>query len=140
MTIARKVIPTYKELTRNLTKELNAIHTKSSTIHNKNELAKQEMLLKYKNKLNQKLVPVESKLATPSEIDPQVVKNLTDVNHINDTYKLHHIKNTLTFLSSQREYQELLERYNPGLTMTPDENLSRSANRVGLKLPKQKEE
>lgn len=42
----------------------------------------------------------------------------------------------LLFLRSQRKYTELLERYNPGATMSQAERNRLTARRVGLNLPK----
>lgn len=42
----------------------------------------------------------------------------------------------LLFLKSQRKYTELLERYNPGATMSQAERNRLTARRVGLNLPK----
>lgn len=39
------------------------------------------------------------------------------------------------FLRSQRVYQELVERYNPGMTMSQEESVKRTANKVGLLVP-----
>lgn len=39
------------------------------------------------------------------------------------------------FLRSQRQYQELLERYNPGMGMTQEEKVKKTARRVGLDVP-----
>lgn len=140
MTIAKKVVPTYKDLLGNLAKELTTIHTKSHTIHHQNELLKEQMLMKYRNQSQNESIDVEVNSGKIPDIDPEIINNISDINHINDKYKSFHLQNTITFLSSQRTYQELLERYNPGLTMSSSENLDKSANRVGLKLPKQKHE
>lgn len=48
---------------------------------------------------------------------------------------LRNLHNIGTFLRSQRVYSELVERYNPGLTMEQNENVRRTANRVGLGVP-----
>lgn len=45
------------------------------------------------------------------------------------------LKNVVTFLQNQRIYNELLERYNPGLTMTQEDNVRKTANMVGLSVP-----
>jgi len=50
---------------------------------------------------------------------------------------IRHIQDMANFLSYQRTYQELIERYNPGLTMTQEDKVRRTANRVGLDLPKE---
>lgn len=50
--------------------------------------------------------------------------------------ELHDAREILLFLRSQRKYTELLERYNPGATMTQAERNRLTARRVGLQLPK----
>ncbi|ORY83261.1 hypothetical protein BCR37DRAFT_392596 [Protomyces lactucae-debilis] len=50
--------------------------------------------------------------------------------------ELHDASEILLFLRSQRKYTELLERYNPGATMTQAERNRLTARRVGLNLPK----
>lgn len=139
MTILKKSLPSLKELTSLLQTELNTIHEISSATHKKSELKKQDLLNKYKN-LKSKNFEKSTVNETPftDELDPNIVENLININHINSSYKQNYLNNVITFLSSQRQYQYLLERYNPGLTMTPTENLTKSANRVGFSLPQQK--
>ncbi|EJU04483.1 hypothetical protein DACRYDRAFT_105542 [Dacryopinax primogenitus] len=48
--------------------------------------------------------------------------------------------NALTFLHSQRSYEELLVRYNPLHDMTPEERVKATARRVGLDVPVEAEE
>lgn len=50
--------------------------------------------------------------------------------------ELHDASEILMFLRSQRKYTELLERYNPGATMSQAERNRLTARRVGLNLPK----
>lgn len=45
------------------------------------------------------------------------------------------LQNVVTFLRNQRVYNDLLERYNPGLTMSQEDNVRRTANMVGLSVP-----
>lgn len=46
-----------------------------------------------------------------------------------------HVENITTFLDSQREYIELLERYNPGISMKQTDKVKKTARRVGLEVP-----
>ena len=46
-----------------------------------------------------------------------------------------HLQNLATFLDSQREYVELLERYNPGISMKQTDKVRKTARRVGLDVP-----
>ncbi|KAJ8086542.1 hypothetical protein AAF712_002043 [Marasmius tenuissimus] len=46
------------------------------------------------------------------------------------------LQNSVLFLKSQREYQTLLERYNPLIDLTDEERIEATARRVGLNMPK----
>ena len=46
-----------------------------------------------------------------------------------------HTFDIIRFLDNQREYQELVDRYNPGNKLTQDEKVKRTANIVGLDVP-----
>lgn len=50
--------------------------------------------------------------------------------------EVHDASELLLFLKSQRTYTELLERYNPGSTMTQAERTRLTARRVGYNMPK----
>ncbi|CCH43654.1 hypothetical protein BN7_3207 [Wickerhamomyces ciferrii] len=68
-------------------------------------------------------------------VDPLLIEKLK----LSETDKnIKHIQDIANFLSYQRTYQELIERYNPGLTMTQEDKVRKTANRVGLDLPEQK--
>ncbi|KAK4458135.1 putative ras [Cladorrhinum samala] len=43
----------------------------------------------------------------------------------------------LAYLKSQRQYVELIERYNPGMGMDEEERVRLTARRVGMNLPKE---
>ncbi|KAL9712650.1 hypothetical protein Ac2012v2_003887 [Leucoagaricus gongylophorus] len=43
--------------------------------------------------------------------------------------------NALQFLRSQREHQVLVQRYNPLTSLTEQERIRKTANRVGLDVP-----
>ncbi|EGF81009.1 hypothetical protein BATDEDRAFT_24622 [Batrachochytrium dendrobatidis JAM81] len=45
-------------------------------------------------------------------------------------------QNVLMYLKSSREYKELMERYWPVSTLTEQEKIAKTANRVGLAVPK----
>lgn len=49
--------------------------------------------------------------------------------------ELHDASEILLFMRSQRTYNDLLERYNPGATMTQAERTRLTARRVGLNMP-----
>ncbi|QLG72505.1 hypothetical protein HG535_0D02130 [Zygotorulaspora mrakii] len=46
-----------------------------------------------------------------------------------------HFKDVASFLTNQREYDELIERYNPGTKLSQEEIVKRTAERVGLNVP-----
>ncbi|KAI0460882.1 hypothetical protein LJB42_001529 [Komagataella kurtzmanii] len=46
-----------------------------------------------------------------------------------------HVENLATFVANHREYCILLERYNPGISMTQENKVRKTARRVGLEVP-----
>lgn len=69
------------------------------------------------------------------DVDPILVEGLKVTKETPKNIK--HIQDIANFLSYQRTYQELIERYNPGLTMTQEDKVRKTANRVGLDLPEE---
>ncbi|KAI0824597.1 hypothetical protein BC628DRAFT_1419718 [Trametes gibbosa] len=53
----------------------------------------------------------------------------------NEQQFYHDMRNTATFMRSQRIHRALLERYNPLLGLSTEERVTKSANRVGLNMP-----
>lgn len=49
--------------------------------------------------------------------------------------RMEHIRDLAGFVQNQLEYEQLVERYNPGLNMSQNENVKRTAARVGLHVP-----
>ncbi|KAL6948746.1 hypothetical protein ACO0QE_001219 [Hanseniaspora vineae] len=49
--------------------------------------------------------------------------------------RVKHLKEVSDFLINQSEYDELVERYNPGLTMSQEEKVKRTAQKVGFEIP-----
>jgi len=47
-----------------------------------------------------------------------------------------HLQDLTLYLKSQRVYEELLERYNPGISMKQKDKVEKTAHRVGLDVPK----
>ncbi|KIY51605.1 hypothetical protein FISHEDRAFT_36877 [Fistulina hepatica ATCC 64428] len=45
------------------------------------------------------------------------------------------LSNAFLFLRSQRQYKELLDRYNPLIDFTAEERIEATARRVGLNMP-----
>lgn len=48
---------------------------------------------------------------------------------------LQHLRDVAAFLNNQREYDELIERYNGGSKLSQSENVRRTAGKVGLQVP-----
>lgn len=46
-----------------------------------------------------------------------------------------HFKDVAAFLNNQREYDELIQRYNPGGKLSQEEIVKKTAERVGLNVP-----
>lgn len=79
------------------------------------------------------------------KLDPQNDKSLLYVQDtkflrdqiLNAGEKRHiqHLKDVAAFINNQREYDELIERYNPGANISQEERVKLTANRVGLNVP-----
>ncbi|KAK6459429.1 uncharacterized protein RJT20DRAFT_16132 [Scheffersomyces xylosifermentans] len=152
-TISKKVFATFKTLQKNLHKELLIIQNRSNKIHNAKDLEKQQALLQYKKvnllRENKDVSDINSQIEKLKKGDLQdstelhskhIIKHFEEVSAsakdaLDEKYKLNNLSNVITFLNSQREYTELLERYNPGLTMKQDDKVKRTAHRVGLEVP-----
>ncbi|SGZ53383.1 CIC11C00000002615 [Sungouiella intermedia] len=130
-----------KSLYKELQKELLVAHRKSYAVHWKKNLEKNKAKLMYT-----KLQLIKSRKPT-GEVEAQIkalesgkieypplktegVRELVDSD--NDIANL---KNVITYLRNQRVYNELLERYSPGLTMSQEDNVRKTANMVGLAVP-----
>lgn len=71
------------------------------------------------------------------EVDPVLLEGLKPSKETPKNIK--HVQDVANFLSYQRTYQELIKRYNPGLTMTQEDNVRKTAHRVGLEIPDNKD-
>ncbi|XP_006460050.1 hypothetical protein AGABI2DRAFT_68293 [Agaricus bisporus var. bisporus H97] len=69
----------------------------------------------------------------PSKPNRTIVSNLRA---LLEQSRLQDARNALLFLKSQREHQTLVERYNPLSSLTEQERIRKTANRVGLDVPK----
>ncbi|AET38806.1 Fmc1p Ecym_3315 [Eremothecium cymbalariae DBVPG len=49
--------------------------------------------------------------------------------------RLEHLMDVAAFVKNQMEYDILIDRYNPGLGMSQEEKVRRTANKVGLQVP-----
>lgn len=142
----------YQTLYKTLQKELSILQKKAFEVHAAKDLEQKVAKLNYqKLQLIKQRIPstdIDHQIANlkkngleSPEFDPVLLNKL--VKELDYTkkdshlikVKLQQLQNLSTFLRSQREYTELLERYNPGLTMKQDDKVRRTANRVGLSVP-----
>ncbi|KAI5950801.1 hypothetical protein KGF54_003875 [Candida jiufengensis] len=152
MSISSKSIPTFKQIYRNISQELLTYENKSIAQKSKSENKKLTTYYNYlkqnaiKNGKKQEIEDLNNKLKSlESNNSPTKNTQLKDLNllhniiddklGINNSYELNNLNNVYTYLKSQREYFDLLIRYNPGLFMDQQENVQKSANRVGLDVP-----
>lgn len=136
---------TFKRLYKELQKELSIINSKTYKTHCEKELKHRKTKLQYqkfqaiKEKLptkhiDEQLAKLDSGEVKAPRINSSIIKEIVlekEANKMN----LKHMENIKTFLNSQRVYTELIERYNPGLTMDQEDKVRRTANRVGLAVP-----
>ncbi|RLV94580.1 hypothetical protein JA1_001674 [Spathaspora sp. JA1] len=148
MSIYSKSFPSAKQLTKSLFQELLIIQNKANQINAARDREKQIALLSYQklNSINQgkDVRDIDSKLKDLKENASQVEHTDLHDSHILKEYTVEkqmsvhekqNLHNMVTFLNSQRVYIELLERYNPGLTMSQEDNVRKTANMVGLSVP-----
>lgn len=138
-----------KEVYKNILKELRTISKEAHIVHEQSNLMKQKARLEY-----EKLQKIRGNQSIEA-----ITKQINDLKVLNDPPTKYEDKfkqlfqqqstqkpdlpwiqkeqfhNIHRFLSSQRTYQTLLERYNPGLSMDQQENVTKTANRVGLSVP-----
>lgn len=130
-----------KKLLKELQKELTVAHRKSFAASWKRDAEKTKARLSYEklqlirnrkptNEVELQLKQLESGHIEYPPLDSSKARELVDSE--ND---IKNLQNVVTYLKNQRVYNELLERYNPGLTMTQLDNIRRTANMVGLKVP-----
>lgn len=62
-------------------------------------------------------------------------QNVLDQGNGDRPRMLQHLKDIAAFLNNQREYDELIERYNGGSKLSQSENVKRTAGKVGLQVP-----
>lgn len=137
---------------KNIIKELRIIAQKTHQLHEHNQLEKQKTILEYKKlqliKAGKSIDAINNEInslaitSKPSDKFEQLFKKLHQEASDKDIINSHqavindnNFHNIYTFLNSQRTYQELLERYNPGINFDQTENVSKSAERVGLRVP-----
>lgn len=159
MTISTKTFPTFKQLYRTISQELLAYENKTLAAQAQKENTKLTAYYSYLKSVAQRdgksVDDINSKIESlkQSKLQQQAgeskatkehteLQDLTTLHNIiddkigiNSNYELNNLNNVATFLKNQREYFELLVRYNPGLLMDQQENVSKTANRVGLDVP-----
>lgn len=134
---------TFKKMYSALEQSVAASHQ----THLKEILKKQDALVQYKRmqyvnagkqltkEEDAKLVEdVKRKfLSQMPKIDVELLSHLDKEEH--HPIETEHVENIATFLDSQRIYIELLERYNPGISMKQTDKVKKTARRVGLEVP-----
>ncbi|CUM67128.1 uncharacterized protein PRCAT00004817001 [Priceomyces carsonii] len=138
----------FRQLYRSLQRELAIINENTHTRNVAKDLERKTALLQYKRLQNSRegksIQEVEKQLEQLNKNKPEVpsldntfIKEIVQEDSESELpyIKLNNLSNITAFLRSQRTYTELLERYNPGLTMSQEENVRRTANRVGLFVP-----
>ncbi|KAL3230699.1 ATP synthase assembly factor FMC1, mitochondrial [Nakaseomyces bracarensis] len=96
------------------------------------ELNKQMVLLTARVEKLKKIDPANDK-STLFMRDKEMVRKQVLEGQGNAKF-LTHLKNIEMFFTNQREYEELIERYN-GKKISQEEKVKRTANRVGLEVP-----
>lgn len=134
-------------LINNLKQELHIINQATIKTHLSKEITKETAILQYKKiqlskngksieEINEKLNNLDKTLiVNPPSINIKLDENLIK-NHDNSKINDKHLSNIIKFLNSQRTYNELIERYNPGLRgVDQQDHVRQTANRVGLSIP-----
>ncbi|OUT19907.1 hypothetical protein CAS74_005026 [Pichia kudriavzevii] len=102
----------------------------SHETHMREILKKQDALVQYKPLVEEVKKTFASQMP---KLDIGLLKYLDKEQH--HPVEEEHLRNLATFLDSQREYVELLERYNPGISMKQTDKVRKTARRVGLDVP-----
>ncbi|CAG97973.1 Fmc1p [Kluyveromyces lactis] len=153
-------LSTYKSLLRSLVR--SAKHNKIQQLQQ--DTKKQIALLTYnriqlvrqqqekgldamaRSKVLKQLSAVGKKIEILKTKDPLKSKELLFYSHSkhlkdivlslkDDPRSLQHLKDIAAFVVNQSEYEQLIERYNPGLKMSQEEKVQKTANKVGLQVP-----
>lgn len=137
----------FRQHYRALLRELSVINKKSHQAHSKKEFERIKARLQYQKiqliRQKKPIAEIELQLKKAAEESSKPPPVLTEVlrSFVAETpsavpqIRLQNLENVGIFLRSQRVYNELIERYNPGLTMSQLDNVSKTANRVGLQVP-----
>ncbi|EEQ41308.1 putative ATP synthase assembly factor [Clavispora lusitaniae] len=130
-----------KKLVKDLQKELTVAHRKAFTARWQKDLDKNKARLTYEKlqliRNRKPTAEVEAKLKALEsgkiEFPPLKKHHLRELLEAEED--INNLNNVVTYLKNQRVYNELLERYNPGLTMSQSDNVRKTANMVGLSVP-----
>lgn len=131
----------FKKAYKELQKELVAAHRRSYEAQWKKGLEKNKARLTYDRiqliKARKPTEAVEAKLKAleKGEIQYPVLDENAARTLVEAEDDLQNLENVVMYLRNQRVYNELLERYNPGLTMSQEDNVRKTANMVGLAVP-----
>lgn len=129
------------KLLQQLAQEIQIAKKKTFQVQWNRQLKENKARLAYekiqKIKLKQPFTEIDLKLKklNAGEIDYPVFENGKLFSLLEEGKDVHNLENVVTFLQNQRIYNELLERYNPGLTMLQEDNVRKTANMVGLDVP-----
>lgn len=134
-----------RQIYKALQKELSIINAKAFKTHSEKEIAHSKTRLQYEKiqlaKQRKSTKHIEEQIAQLDKGEtksPRVNSSIAkEIIYEKEPSKMNlaHMSNITLFLRSQREYTELVERYNPGLGMEQEDRVKRTANRVGLQLP-----
>lgn len=140
-------MPAAKTAFENLHRQL-LINTKAAAKkQNAQDLKKRIALLSYQrinaikerdvsktSELTKKLEEVKKQTEDPQvKVDPKLLEGVKAAQQ--SGHSVEHINDIANYLSYQRTYNELIERYNPGLSMTQEDKIRKTAHRVGFELP-----
>lgn len=136
-----------KKAFENLHKQL-LINTKAAAKkQNAQDIKKRIALLSYQrinalranetdkiSEIDAKLTDLKKQTEDPAvEVEPKLLDALKPSRET--AHSVEHINDIANFLSYQRTYNELIERYNPGLSMTQEDKIRKTAHKVGFELP-----
>lgn len=135
----------FRRLYKELQKELSIINSKTFKSHCEKELKNRKTKLQYQKyqmikekmptrHIDEQLARLDSGDVKAPRINNTIIKEIVQEKE-SSKMNLMHMSNARMFLNSQRVYTELIERYNPGLAMDQEENVRKTANRVGLQIP-----
>lgn len=153
MSIFTRSFPSIKQLQKNIAHELLQYENATAKSLAKAELEKTKTYYNYlkrvklsKGEMND-IKDIDTKLDDLTKKTCQDKVELQDKTSFNgiidkvaneklpEEYGQNNLNNVHLYLKNQREYFDLLTRYNPGLLMSQSDNVSKTANRVGLEVP-----